>query len=502
MEPPKSPARAAVPLHLLVPAATVGLAAFALLTFAAPKPVFGVRVFGGPTDAPGQQTVRLVCQRDETGVVDTVPLRGVRVQIGATEAMVDCSAGDAGSVEVPVQLRPGERPHVRVTQAGRTLAEGVAFVSGDEWRARSVRRSSRVERVTFRGLQARGFVPGGALVLGKENQLYFQVEAGPEGWRCGPSGAGTPTPTSLPRFDSSGEGAEVTPPDRCGPHGFVFGVRPTFVTASVGLRSHEAPTEVFWEAQIPVVTAPILEASTLDPAPTGASPGQQWLRTRARSATAVVGFHARLEDEHGRRAAGYFPAQSDGRGGAWADLALDLRAVLDDAAAPAPATARAAFLIVGTDEGGGTHASSTAVRLALPEKGKSVDQLGPTSVAAADPTADVVLGPLLPWVDGLAPAARREAARTKDARRRVMALVFAGALLEAVLVFRRARRSTAHFRAHLTAAEAGAADEASEEALDLHAVEDDSRLSGAFLAIAVIVFGFAILALVVASRLG
>jgi hypothetical protein len=511
----KTPALAAFafsfsfPLHLLVPALTIGTAAFALLTFAAPQPVFAVKVWGGPTEYPGQQTVRLVCHRDETGVVDTVALQDVHVRIGETEATVACSEG--GSVEVPVRLAGGGKALVKVTQGKRVLAEGTAFVTGEAWRARSVRRSSRVERATFRGLKARGFVSGGALVLGKDNRLYFQVTEGPPGFRCGPSARPASAPAQAlpqareqgqgqaqaPLFDVSGEGADVTAPEGCGPDGFVVGVRPTFVTASVRLRSHEAPTEVFWEAQIPVVTAPLIEppAITLDEHHT--------LRTKVRSLGLVAGFHARVEDERGRRVARFFPAQKDARGGSWADLELDLRGVLAEEPWVPPADGnslnRAAFLVVSTDESGGTSSASVAVGLALPYKDRSIDH---HAVAMAEPTADVLLGPTLLWVDGLTPAAKREALRTNDARRRVMLLVFAGAVLEGLLVFRRARRSASQFRAHLAAAEDHEAQSPAEEGLDLRAVEDKSRLSSAFLAIAVIVFGFAILAVVVASRLG
>lgn len=534
MDTPKTPARAAFPWHLVVPALTIGLAALALLTFAAPHPVFGVTISGGPTEYPGEQTVRVQCLREEVGVVDGVALEGVRVEIGGTDTTVACGAG--GAVEVPVRLgagRPSAGVHLRVTQVGGpthprarqvVLAEGEAAITGDAWRARAVRRSSRIERATFRGLRGRGLVPSGAVILGKDNKLYFQVEDGPEELRCAPGvvrAQGDTAPSaadSSPLLDVSGEGADVSlsrgagaaagggevagvaegAANGCGPRGFVLSVRPTFVTASVSIRSHRSPAEVFWEAPIPVVSAPWIEGRALDE--------HHVLRGKARSLAVVPGFHARLEDERGRRVARYFPATPDGRGGSWADVVLDLRAMLAEEPLPRFQGEKAAFLIVSTDDAGGTSTSSTASRVTLPYLDRSIDH---RALDMADDTADVILGAALPWIDGLAPAAKLEAARTRDARGRVMVLVFAGALLEAVLVFRRARRSAAHFRAHLAAASdiddtaPGAESERAEApALDVHKLEDHSRLSGAFLAIAVIVFGFAILAVVVASRIG
>jgi hypothetical protein len=77
----------------------------------------------------------------------------------------------------------------------------------------------------------------------------------------------------------------------------------------------------------------------------------------------------------------------------------------------------------------------------------------------------------------------------------VAIFVLVGALLEIVLVVRRARASTRAFRAHLAATTTEGADE-------LPSLEDTSRLSGALVAVLLIAFGFATLGLIVASRTG
>ncbi|MFO0659196.1 MAG: hypothetical protein U0165_05115 [Polyangiaceae bacterium] len=45
------------PLHVMVPVGAVAIAGIAMLTLATPRPIFGVRVFGGPTDATTKSTI-------------------------------------------------------------------------------------------------------------------------------------------------------------------------------------------------------------------------------------------------------------------------------------------------------------------------------------------------------------------------------------------------------------------------------------------------------------
>ena len=455
---PPWPARLSRHLPVVVPALTIGLAAVALATFAAPRVLVAVRVLGGATEAPGTHAIRLDCVRHAVGVLDQAPLDGIELTVGDRTQTVRCDA--SGSADVMVTL-PGTPVRISVSRGGRVLAEGNVSVSRARARPHDVVRSARLLRTTFRGMKARAYLPGGVLVLGEAATIDVEVEPEDEafaGLRC-PGGANGERALSGPGVDVTSWG--------CGARGYEIQVRPSFVTASVSLVARAAPEAFVWEAQLPVTAAPVIEDLQRS--------GDRVLAT-LRTSVIVPSLHARIDDDDGRRLATRVPLVPDGRGGAWARLSLTLPADLAPDAHP--------VLVVGTDDG----VSMSSRALLLPP---------------ADPRADVVLVAPVLWLDGLPPMLAADQERTRKARGWVGFLVVSGAILEALLVLRRSRESAHEFRAHLASASAsGDGGEGSEgdQPFSPATLEDQSRLSGVLVALVAILFGFAVVGVLVFAR--
>lgn len=463
------------PFHLLVPAATITIAAGALLTFAAPKTVIGVRFYGGPTEHAGRHTVRLVCVRRETGVIDAVPLDEIDVSIDGETQRVRCEAD--GQVEVPVMLAGGRPVVVKAVRRGVTLAAGEVSVSTARVRKSAVTRSGQLRRASFQGATATGFVSGGALVLGRTTTVFVRMKPTDPRFAalaCPPDAAGAPEAVpDAGGWSTEALGADVGPP-RCGPFGWELAVSPTFMTAQLTLAAKAAPRELLWEGQLPVVSTPIVYEVHVDQM----SSGRPVLRAMFRSARGAPTLHVRVDDRFGRRLAQVVTMAKAPDGQSVGTITWDLPPGVAEAADEA-------VLVVGSDDDVG--ASSWAEALPLPTQDWQ-------RTRAVDPTRDLVLAPSVPWLDGLAPLANTEVARTSRARGAVGFFVLAGALLEVVLVLRRTRASTRAFQAHLAAS----TEEGGE--VDLSNVEDKSKLASALVAVTLIAFGFAIIGLVVASR--
>lgn len=462
------------PFHLIVPAATIAIAGGALLTFAAPKTVVGVRLYGGPTEHAGRHTVRLACVRRETGVIDGVPLEGVNLSIDGETQTVRCDR--EGIAEVPIQVHVGGRPiAVRATRGATVLAAGEVSVSSAKVRAQSTTRTGQLRRASFQGALARGFVPGGALVLGRASTVYVEVKPKDEkhaSLAC-PREGGAPSDAEGWKLDALG--ADVIGKPRCGPFGWEIAVSPTFTTAQLTLAAKSAPAELLWEGQLPVASAPIVADLRIE----GAAGAARVLRATVWSSRGAPQIHVRVDDRRGRRFAQTFALTKAPDGQSFTHLTIDLEpGVAEPADEP--------VLVVGSEDG--VSGSSWAERLPDPAPPGA-------ALRAVDPTRDLVLAPSVPWLDGLAPLANTEVARTTRARGAVGFFVLAGALLEVVLVLRRTRASTRAFQAHLAAS----SEEGGE--VDLSNVEDKSKLASALVAVTLIAFGFAIVGLVVASRM-
>ena len=260
-----------------------------------------------------------------------------------------------------------------------------------------------------------------------------------------------PTLAVAGALNVSGSGVDTQPPVLT-PRGFMLHVRPTFVTATLDVEG----AGLIWEARLPVQAAAV---GADDIALDGTT-----LKATVRSLPARAQAYARIADDRGRVAATTVPLRSDGRGGSFGELALTL-----------PALSGAAFLVVGGDP---DASGSTATSVPIPP---------------GDVKRDARLVPDVRWLDGMEPARMRDGATWAKRTRAVALLVAAAALLEAMLLAERGRRARAKLRAHLSTFEEGGA---------LAEVEARGGLFAIALGVAAVLFGFAVIGVLLLTKLG
>lgn len=380
-----------VALYLAVPAVTIGVAAVALGTVAAPRVLISVRVWGGPSHAAG--SVRLECVRRAVGIDDHVPLAGLDVDVDGLHQTASCDAN--GHAEIGIARATSAAPRsIRITAKGRTLAEGRVSVSEDAWAGRA---EMSVARLRNGGkLPILALVPGGTLPLGQVGVVHLR------------------TPDSLREPESlriAANGATVGPV-RAESGGLAVTVTPRFPSASLEVeRAADPPGTGGWSADLPVEpAAPFVDDLKVE----GGT-----IRGTVRSPTIRESVFAAVQELGARVVAVRVPMRPDGRGGSLGDLSI--------AASPtAPA-----WLVLGTDE-------TLSGGVAWPLLSSSIAMDGRRVPDAR-------------WLDGITPMHTVERARTTGTSRRVGLLVAAGALLEALLLVREARLSRLRLAAHVAA---------------------------------------------------
>lgn len=376
--------------YLVVPAVTVGLAGAVLATIAAPRTLFAVRVWGGPTDARGVVSVRVECVRRAVGIDDDVPMEGLAVAVGGETRQARCGADGTAEVSVPVGASSAR---VRVTRGGETLADGVALVGRETWLRRAHLADARLAAAGK--LPIRGRTTGGALVLSTFSRVWLDV---PEELR---------RPGALKITATGADVGELT----LGPPTSVL-VRPTFVTATLEIAKADDPTQT-WEARLPIAPAAVRveELRVTDDRVEGT------VRTFTKRARAYV----RVADAVGRRAATTLELTPDGQSGAFGKLSV-----------PVPSLVRPAWLVVATEPEAG---AASALSFPLPP----------------DDAGDGRVVPDALWVDGMAPIAAREALRGGRLGQAVALLVLAGGVLEVLLLMARGRESKQRLAEHMAA---------------------------------------------------
>jgi hypothetical protein len=456
-----------VQAYLVVPAVTILAAGFAMVTLATPRVLVAVRVWGGPT-AAGTQSVRLQCVRRAIGIDDSVAVDGLEVDIAGQRSSARC--GEDGQAEVTVTLPSEGRARVRVVRAGVVLAEGDARVTRSEWLRDAVEFPTQVAGGGT--LAVRASVEGGVVVMGRPTRIRLRVA---EELRA---------PGAL---RVSCGGCEVSEP-RPAEGGLDVVVTPTFVTASLSLeqaRAEGAAARGAWEARLPVASGALSVDSLRNHSAriAGVVRAPQ-VRSRA---------YVRVQDGLGRRAAAALALSPDGRGGSFAPFELPLGA-LDEPA----------WLVVSPEPSLG---SPSALSWPLPPPSASAHRgAGPDQ-----PPADGRVVPDKLWLDGLEPMYARERARVDGMLGSVGAVIAMGALLESLLLYERSRASRRRLAQHLAryaadegpAGPGGAGGDSSgnHDALSAELLEERGAGFRIALAIVAVLFGFAVVAVVLMGRI-
>jgi hypothetical protein len=153
-------------LLLALPAVAVAIVLWAVLTAGWAQPVEVARVVGGPTRGSTSLSWLVFVERLEAGRRSPSPLRALRVsaRAGAQSASWAGQSDRSGLAEVRLELaRPLDSdPAVRIETAdGALLAEGVAALSGENWRSAAHRRG--------------GWLPGQQLAGPAGSELWLRV---------------------------------------------------------------------------------------------------------------------------------------------------------------------------------------------------------------------------------------------------------------------------------------------------------------------------------------
>lgn len=421
--------------YLIVPAITLLVAVTLLLAVATPRTLIAVRVWGGPT-ARGPQSLRVQCVRRAVGVEDGVPLDGLEVEVDGAVAQASCGADGQGEVAV-APGREGSLP-VRVRRGPETLAQGEARVTGAEWAEGALVFPAAVRGGG--GLPLRAQVAGGTLLLERWSEVILLA---PDELRA---------PGAL---KISGPGLEIEPP-RPHPLGLRLRLRPIFFNASLIVEpARPEPGQTPWEARLPVAMSGVAAEQL------ALADGK--LRGHLRTPTSQAAAYVRVQDQRGRLAAARVPLRPDGRGGAHAPFELAL-----------PPVTGPAWLVTST----GPQPSDASLPWPL------------------TPDADPPDGRVVPdrlWVDGVEPAMRKEAQRLSGRLGAVGAVVLAGALLEALLLYERARAARLEFQRRM--AEAGEGDRTA-------GLEERGGSLRVAMALALVLFGFAVVGALLVGRIG
>jgi hypothetical protein len=153
-------------LLLALPAVAVSIVLWAVLTAGWAQPVEVARVLGGPTRGSTSLSWLVFVERLEAGQRRPSPRRALRVsaRAGTQSASWTGQSDPAGLAEVRIELeRPLDSdPSVRIESAdGVLLAEGVAALSGENWRSAARRHG--------------GWLPGQQLAGPAGNELWLRV---------------------------------------------------------------------------------------------------------------------------------------------------------------------------------------------------------------------------------------------------------------------------------------------------------------------------------------
>lgn len=420
----------------MVPAVTLVAAAITLIALATPRVVIAVRVFGGPT-IDGEQAVRLSCVRRALGNDSALPLDDLEVEIAGQTHHARCD--DDGVAEVQVALPQEGSVRVQVRRHDEVLADGDARVTQQEWRAAAVPFPAALPAAG--ALPIKATVDGGTTVLGHPARIALRL---PNELR---------TPGALSFFC---DGCASSAPAQT-EGGLSLVVTPTFITAS--LRAERRESAEAWEVRLPVVSGAVTVDELRD------ASGRIEAVLRAPQVRKQV--YVQLQDHRGRRAASTAWLKPDGQGGSFARLSL-----------PHPPLSPPAFLVVSPEP-----AAASAAALPWP------------ITPSAAPVDGVVIADKL-WLDGLAPRAAHEQARTSRMIAAVGALIATGAVLESLLLYERSLMARKKLRAHLAAFA-----EDDPEAPLVEQFEDRSALLRTAQLIAAVLFFFAVIALVLMGRI-
>jgi hypothetical protein len=416
--------------YLVVPAITLAVACLLLVALATPRTLVAVRLWGGPT-AEGPQALRLQCVRRAVGVEDGVPIEGLVVELEGARLPASCGVHGHGEIAI-APGRSGGFP-VRVLRGAEALAEGEARVTEARWLSGAAPLPARVP--SSGTLPVRVNVVGGSLLLERWGEVLLEV---PEELR--PPG----------KLKLGASGLELGPRSPH-PRGLRLRLRPTFFTA---ILDADDGAGIAWEAHLPVrMSGVAVEGLTL---------ADGVVKGHLRSTTAAPVAYLQVQDQRGRLAAAAIPLARDDRGGAHGPFAL-----------PVPPLRGDAWLLTSTS----------------PQP--SEDGAIPWSL-----TPDALDGRVVPdvlWVDGMAPAVQREAARMQRHLGAVGAVVLLGAIAEALLLYERARAARLDFQRHLASLGEGAQEE--------HLVEAHGALRFA-LGAALVLFGFAVLGALLVAKIG
>lgn len=414
--------------YLVVPAVTLVVAVALLLAVASPRTMIAARIWGGPT-TEGPQSVRLQCVRRAVGVEDGVPLQNLTVEVDGVRSPTSCD--EAGYGEVSLALGRTGGFAVRVLRGNEVLAEGEARIPEATWLSGAVAFPAAVS--ASGSIPVRVSLVGGSLLLERWGEVVLAL---PEELR-------TPGKLAL-----SGSGLELGPvlPH---PQGLRVRLRPTFFTAILDGSGGEGAS---FQVRLPVRMSGVAAEELTR---TGDS-----LQGHLRTATPVRTAYLQVQDQRGRLAAASIPLLPDGRGGAHAPFSL-----------PLPPLRGEAWLLTST--------------WPQPSEEGSI----PWSL-----TPDALDGRVVPdrlWVDGMAPAVRREAFRMRRHLGAVGAVVLLGALVEVLLLYERAKASRLAFQRHLASLGEG------EQEAHLTETHGGGKVA---LAVAVVLFAFAVVgALLVAQ---
>lgn len=424
--------------YLVVPALTIGASALALYVAAAPRTLHAVKVWGGPTGR-SPSVIRIECLRQETGVIDRVRLDALRIDVAGR--ILEASCGDDGNTDVVLPQGLPERVSVRVTRHDQTLAEGVADVPALIWMASSRTTDARVPGGG--ALQARVYVPGGQLPLERWARVRVVL------------------PAALlddPSLRIEAEGAEVGPRARVG-NALEVSLRATFVTARLTIERPQADPGArreAWEGALPIAGGSL----SFDDVQVAQGKVSGVLRSPMRERTAYV----RLHDDRGRVAAASFELRDDGNGGSVGEFSLD-------AGSPPQGDAR----VVASTEASASGSSAVSYPI-----GKGV--------------LDGVVTPDALWVEGMTSVIARDRKRTSRAFWAGGLLIALGSVLEVLLLFLRQREASRAFDAHVR--------EATDDALEGQKLEREGGPAKLLLAVFAVLFGFAIVGVVLLLRMG
>lgn len=406
------------PLHVIVPVGAVAIAGISMLTLATPRPIFGVRVFGGPTDTSTKSVVRLECVKRDVGIDEPTKLIDLLVEVGEMQKVVSCGADGTAFFELD-EGTPAGRKKIRVVKnAGKAegvelLADGEADVSTATWQKGRQTLATAVQVGTAGQRSLSGNIDGGALVMNQWTPLVLRPAAN------------SPEMSGL---TISAEGAEVRPIEQI-EGGWRAMVRASFVSATLSLKDAEGNQ---WEVRAPVRTAPFAVVM-LDPLRSTA-----WRERRAgfvnfnvESASGRKRVYARVEHETGVHDA------------AMADLEKsDPANPVTTASLMLAVPAGPSWLVVSAEPGA---AGSSAVSI---------------PIGGASPAVEGRLTQDVKWVDGLAMKTRLEKERLSWVTRAVVVFVALAALLEALILIERTNESRRKLAAHVASMNDGSPKEA------------------------------------------